>query len=278
MTEVNTDGVNLGIPKLKPESRLIILLKSPEGIKGMSKKISSFPEAKRVQRGLFIFSHLTELHKATLISQPMISLVKTREIPTPSMKTVDVYSKLIYSIVAFSFSNPSAKQKKYVERLIKKSTGIRLRPGIIIFPILRTKLQRKIIGAEGKQDILTSTDFAKLVRERGGRVYRWSRLRLTNPNGSRYVENAIEQTLLKDLSSLEEKIQNLREQCKNPDAEIELLKKNYSSLSRSFRVLKKKWMLARKIWFYDAEKQLKRTYNMLINTRRTISMLLDMTQ
>jgi hypothetical protein len=273
MTEVNIDGVNLGLPKLKPDSRLIILLKSPEGIKGISKKISSFPEAKRVQRGLFIFSHITELHKIVLRSQPRISLVKTREIPKLSMKTEEVYSKLIYSVVAFSYSNPSAKQKKYVERLIKKSTGIRVRPGIIIFPILRTKLQRKIMGAEGEKNILTSTDFAKLVRENGGRVYRWSRLRITNPNGARYIENAIEQTLLKDLSSLEEKIQNLREQCKKPDIEIALLKKNYSVLSRSFHILKKKWMLARKIWFYDAEKPLKRTYNMLINTRRTISML-----
>jgi hypothetical protein len=48
------------------------------------------------------------------------------------------------------------------------------------------------------------------------------------------------------------------------------LKKNYTILSRRFRELKTKWMTARKLWFYDAEKDLKRTYNMLINTRRAI--------
>ena len=270
MTEVDIDGIISKESELRGDSRLIIILGSPEGIKSISKKLSSLQGVNRIRKGLFIVHGYSEMHDMILQSQPVTSFIKTREIPTSRMKSEDVNSNRVYSVVAFSFNSPTARQKKHVERLIRKTTGIRLRPGVVLFPLLRSKERRRILGSEDEKVLIDSTEFSRLVRANGGNAFRWSRLRIINLNGVDHVQHAVEKTLSRDLAPLEEKIRALRERCKDSTISITLLKKNYTALSRRFRKLKTKWMLAKKLWFYDAERALKRTYNMLINTRRTI--------
>ncbi len=271
MTEVSIDELNNSCSKLVGESQLVILLKATNGIKSVSKKLVSIQNVKRIMKGIFIIPEITDAHIEILHSQPTTSFIKTREIPHITKKTEDVYSELVYSIVAFRFKNPTAQQKKYVERLIKRTTGVRLRPGVVLFPILKSKQQRKIIGSEEERILLTSSEFFRKLSKKGLDVYRWSRLRTTTNESSEHIKHAIEHTLQRDLMALEERIRKLRERCKKDGVEVTQLKKNYSVLSRRYRDLKGKWMVAEKIWYFDSEKLLKRTYNMLISTRRMIS-------
>jgi hypothetical protein len=158
-----------------------------------------------------------------------------------------------------------------VERLIRKSTGIRLRPGVILFPLLKSKEHRRIVGSDDDKLLIDSTEFTKFVRMNGGEAFRWSRLGVSNLDGADSIEDAVQNTLARDLRTLEERIQSLREDLKNSNMTIAQLKKNYTVLSRGFREVKIKWILVRKLWLCNPEKALKRTYNMLINTRRAIS-------
>ena len=270
MIEASADGIILVEPKLKSDSRLVILLGSPEGIKGASKKLTSLNGVKKVRKGLFIIQGYSESHEAIIQSQSFVSFIKTREIPSTRKRLEDEYSNRVFSVVAFSYNNPTAQQKKRVERLIKKSTGIRLRPGIILFPLLKAKEQRRVLGPEDERVLIDSKDFSRLIRENGGTTIRLSRLRIVNLDGVNNLKYAIEQTLTRDLIPLEEKIRSLRETIRDTTVPIAHLKKSYTPLSHRFRELKTKWMTARKLWFYDAGKALKRTYNMLITTRRAI--------
>ena len=270
MTEVSVDEILQAESELKGDSRLVILIGSLEGIKSVSKKLAALEGVIRIRKGSYIIHGFSEIHETILESQKRVSFIKTREIPTVRTKLEEAYTERVYSIVSFSYNNPTAQQKKYVERLLRKTTGIRLRPGVILFPLLRSKEQRRILGSEEERVLIDSIDFSKMVRENGGKALRWSRLKITNCEGSSHVRHAVERTLHTDLIALEKRIRTLRERCKDPEVPIGKLKKNYTILSRSFRRSKTKWMLAKKLWFYDAEKSLKRTYNMLISTRRVI--------
>ena len=148
---------------------------------------------------------------------------------------------------------------------------MRLRPGVILFPLLRAKERRRILGSEEERVLIDSKEFTRIIQEIGGYSIRWSRLKIKNSEAITYVNQAVERTFMRDIQALEEKIRDLRERSKDPTISIGRLKKRYMIQSRSFRELKTKWMLAKKLWLYDAEKILKRTYNMLITVRRTIT-------
>lgn len=273
MTEASVDGILAAQSELKSDSKLVILLGTPEGLKVVSKKLSSLQGVLRIKRGLFIVQEYSESHDAVLQQQSFVSFSKTKEIPTVREKMKDSYSNSVYSLVSFSFKNPTAQQKKRVERLVRKTTGIRLRPGVILFPLLRSKERRRIIGTEDEKVLIDSSEFSKIVRSIGSNTFRWSRLKIDNFDGTKHISDAVEQTFNRDLDSMQVKIHKLREQLNSSNAVVGQLKKNYSILSRSFKEIKIKWLIARTLWFFDAEKALKRTYNMLISTRRAISSL-----
>ncbi len=270
MTEASVDDVTTIIPELKIDSRLVVLIGSTEGIKTVSRKITSFQGVTRVRRGLFIIQGYSDTHDEILQLQSFASFSKTREIPSLREQEKDGQSYRVYSLVSFGFANPTVQQKKRVERLVRKTNGIRLRPGVILFPLLRSKEQRRIMGSEDERELLNSIEFTKLVRKIGGTTFRWSRLKIANLDGASQIRAAVERTITRDLTTMEEKILKLRGKLKDPSMTIRQLKKNYSLLSRSFQELRTKWMHAKKLWFFDAEKALKRTYNMLITTRRAI--------
>jgi len=271
MTESSVDVITPITSELKGDSRLIVLLGSPEGIKNTSRKLAAYPGVEKLRRGLFIIHGYSENHANALDTQSVISFIRTREIPSLRKKVEDVSPNRVYTIVSFSFKNPTAQQKKRVERLIRKTTGVRLRPGVILFPLFRAKERRRILGSEDERVLIDSQEFSKLIREIGGNSVRWTRLKIKNSNGSNQVKQAVENTFERDLRGLEDKIRSLRGQSKDTAIPIRQLKKKYGLLSRSFRELKTKWLLAKKLWFYDAEKALRRTYNILINTRRMIT-------
>ena len=268
MTEVNANDLTTIISELKNNTRLVVLIGAHESLKAASRRITSFQGVTRVQRGVFIIHGYSETHTKILQSQSFIAFNKTREIP--SLREKDDGSYRVYSLVSFGFTNPTAQQKKRVERLVRKTSGIRLRPGVILFPLLKSKEKRRIMESEDEKQLMDSTEFSRLVREVGGNTFRWSRLRVANLDGNKQVRAAVERTITRDLATIEEKILKIREKLKDSSAPINQSKKNYSMLSRNFRELRIKWTYAKILWRFDAERPLKRTYNMLITTRRAI--------
>ena len=270
MTESDVDVIAPVISELKGHSRLIALLGSPEGIKGTSKKLRVLNGVKKIRRGLFLATEFNSNHNDALQSTPHISFSKTREIPSIRRKSDDVFMDRAYTLVSFSFKNPTAKQKKRVERLLRKTTGIRLRPGVILFPLLRSRESNRILGHLDERELFDSIGFSREIHETGGDAIRWSRLKVSSIGGGHLVKRAIEQTHHRDMDALEENIRTLRERTKDPTVSIRKLKKNYTIQSRRFQELKTKWKIAKRLWLYDSESSLKRTYNMLISARRGI--------
>ncbi|MBE0526469.1 MAG: hypothetical protein IH631_05970, partial [Candidatus Thorarchaeota archaeon] len=142
---------------------LVVLLGSPEGIKAPSKKLFNYAGVQKIRRGLFIISGYSSIHTAEIQTLERILFIKSREIPSIKTRTDDMYFTRAFSIVAFSLKNPTAKQKKRIERLVKKSVGIRLRPGVILFPLLRSKEQKRISVSDDKKPLLDSIRFKQLL-------------------------------------------------------------------------------------------------------------------
>lgn len=271
MSDVNINEDNQSLPELKSDSRLVIFLGPSEGVKDQSKKLLRFNEVLKVRRGVIIISNLSSLIETEIQTVKQISFVKTREIPSSRERSDAFYFNRVFSIVVFSLRNPTAKQKKRIERLIRKSIGIRLRPGVILFPLFRSKEHKRLMSSNKDGiTLLDSIGFKQKLSEIGANTFRWSRLRLVNQSDSSFITKSLEVNLTRDLLTIETKIQSLRELNKNPEISLKHLKRNYTLVSGRFKEIKLKWMQAKKLWAFDAEKNLKRVYNLLIGTRRAI--------
>jgi hypothetical protein len=270
VNEVNTESIDLAQLDLKGTSRLIILLGSKDGIKGISKKLGQYADLVRIGKGLFIASSTAGAYSDILQSLPTLSFIRTREIPGIKTRLDDPHAYRTYSIVSYRFNNPTAGQKKGVERLLRRSVGIRLRPGILLFPVLRAKERRKLLDYENGHSILDSKEFNNRLKSMGAYSMRWSRLRLVDPLDSTQIKEAIARTMNRDLSSIESKLHEIRELSKNLLISTATLRKQSAAALRRYRRLKFKWTLAKIIWHYDTEKSLKRIYNLGLSTKYMI--------
>ncbi len=270
VNEVNTESINPAQIDLKGTSRLVVLLGSKEGIRGVSKKLSQYDDFVRVGKGLFIAGSNVGAYTDLLHSLPILSFIRTREIPGIKTRLDDPHAFRTYSIVSYSFNNPTPGQKKRVERLLRRSMGIRIRPGILLFPVLRARERRKILDYEKERSLLDSKEFNNQLKSIGARSMRWSRLRLAESSDSVQIKEAIERTLNRDLLSIETKLHQLRELSKDPSTPTDALRKQSLAALRRYRNLKFKWILTKTFWYYDAEKSLKRIYNLGLNTKYMI--------
>jgi hypothetical protein len=235
VSEAYTSDSTAHDSKITGQSRLVVVLGDSHAAKETAKKLKSLGNMDRVARGVFLIHGPIYGHQSMLQDLPAISFQKAREIPSVSDRGEEADGRRVFAVVSYRFNHPTATQKKRVERLVRKSTSIRLRPGTLLFPVLKSKDKRRLI--EGNQT---------------------------------EVRDAIVRTLLQDISYIEKLAKDLRGQAKTPDAQIRILKKRNSTLFRRYRELKIKWSLAKKIWNYDAAKPLARAYNMVIAARRAI--------
>jgi len=270
VNEVNTESISLAQLDLKGTSRLVVLLGSKEGIKSVSKKLRQYDDFVRVGKGLFIAGSTIGVYTDILQSLPTVSFIRTREIPGIKARLDDPHAYRAYSVVSYSFNNPTPGQKKRVERLLRRSMGIRLRPGILLFPVLRARERRKILDYEKGHSLIDSKEFNNQLKSMGAQSMRWSRLRLAESLDSVQIKDAIERTLNRDLLSIESKLLELRELSKSPSTSTDTLRKQSLAVLRRYRKLKFKWTLAKTLWYYDAEKSLKRVYNLGLNTKYMI--------
>lgn len=270
VNEVNTESINLAQIDLKGTSKLVILLGTKEGIKGISKKLRQDDDLVRVGKGIFIAGSNGSAYAELLHSLPTLSFIRTREIPGIKARLEDPYADRTYSIVTYRFNNPTPGQKKRVERLLRRSMGIRIRPGVLLFPVLRARERRKVLDYEKGHSLLDSKEFNNHLKSIGALSMRWSRLRLAESKDSVHIREAIESTLNRDLLSIESKLHRIRELSKNPLASSDTLRKQSLAVLRRYRKLKFKWVLAKTLWHYNAEKSLKRIYNLGLNTKYMI--------
>ncbi|MFW9862763.1 MAG: hypothetical protein ACFFEX_05600 [Candidatus Thorarchaeota archaeon] len=253
---------------MKGQSRLIVVMGKSQTLREYMKKLNSLGKMVRVGRGLFLLHGQITKEQSILQDLPAISFQKTREIPSASERGEEAISRRVYAVVSYRFKDPTAGQKKRVERLVRKSASIRLRPGVLLFPVLRLKDRRRLLQSDEPNRFADSKKISEELRILGAEVSRWSRLRLVGKQS--IVEEAVIRTLSHDISSFEILAKDLRAQAKDPNAQVKVLKKRYSILSRRYSELKIKWSLARKIWNYDATKMITRSYNLMIAARRSI--------
>ncbi len=253
---------------MKGQSRLVVILGDSQTVKESAKKLEAIGDIVRVTRSLFLVNGQVSKNQSILQTLPIISFQKALEIPSVNERGEEVSSKRVYAVVSYRFKNPTALQKKRVERLVRKSISIRVRPGVLLFPVLKAKEKRRLLESDNKNWLMESRRVSEELRNLGAEVSRWSRLRLVDYQIK--VDDAVAQTLSQDIASLEMMAKNIRAQIKNPETDLKVLKRRVSLLTRRYRKLKIKWNLARKLWNYDASKLLTRGYNLVISTRRAV--------
>ncbi|MFW9800021.1 MAG: hypothetical protein ACFFD9_06275 [Candidatus Thorarchaeota archaeon] len=253
---------------MKGHSRLVVILGDSQTVKDSARKLRNLVRIVRVARGVLLIHGQIGKDQSILQDLPVISFQKAREIPSASDRGEEATSRRVYAVVSYRFKSPTAIQKKRVERLVRRSVSIRLRPGVLLFPVLRSKDRRRLFESDQTDKFLDSKKASEELRSLGADVSRWSRLRLVEHQSE--VKDALTRTLLQDITSFEELVKDLRARAKDSEAQDKTLKKRYSTLSRRYRKMKMKWSLASKIWHYDATKMLTRSYNMLIAARRII--------
>ncbi|MFX1416728.1 MAG: hypothetical protein ACFFC0_07935 [Promethearchaeota archaeon] len=261
--------------KIRGHSELVVLLGASEGIRAVTKKLVLLDGVVRARRGVFIVESHSSEYLSLIEDIPHVSLVKTREIPAARTQQEDPPVARAFSVLSYSFKNPSSKQKKRVERLVRRSVSVRLRPGVLIFPVLRAKEKRRLLEPEGTPSLLDSRKLGVELSSMGGNVLRWSRLRLSSQDGPALVTQAVERTLSGDLFQIESKLKDLRERIKNSETSTKTISTRYRLLARRFREVRFKWERAGKIWRYNPSKKLKRTYNMLLSVRRYFETRID---
>ena len=271
MSDAYVSGSATPDTSMKGLARLIVVLGDIQIVKDSARKLNALGGLMRVARGVFlIHGHVPKIHPV-LNDLPAISFLKVREIPSVNDRGEEATSRRVYSIVSYRFKSPTSAQKKRVERLVRKSISIRLRPGVLLFPVLRSKDRRSLLESDEANKLLDSRRLSEELRNLGADVSRWSRLRLVEHHSK--LEEAVVRTHSHEIMSFENLVKDLRNQAKDPEEQAITLKKRYSILSRRHRELKVKWDLANKIWGYDATKSLTRSYNMMIAARRSIDSL-----
>jgi hypothetical protein len=250
---------------------IIVLLASSEGLKQASKRMAQIHGMRRIGRGVFEYSQSYRKLRANHDLPRHVALRKTRTIPRVRETAGAASQERTYALVTYRFSNPTAQQKKTVQRLRRRAAAARLRPGVLLFPHIRAGESRKHFGAESKRPPLGSRDFTMMLSDMGAVIHRWTKLRLIPPGSQNLVAESIAATITSDADTLETRIRCLRHEAKNPEGSTRRLKERYKELSRQFKDLRTVSSVIRYVWTYDAGDRLRRVYNLLLGTRRAIA-------
>ena len=263
-----------GAPNESPKARaftLIILL--DEGQSG--KTIPRLNGLTRVGRSVFRY----EFEYSKLLSEielpKHLAFRKGRAIPKVRELRSSASDEKTYSIVSYRFRNPSAQQKKKVQRLRLRSPSAKLRPGLLLFPHFRTGDGKKIFEISSKRPPLSSKDFAAQLTSMGAEVNRWTRMRPINSEATDSIQESITVTVQKDLASLEKRVLALRDAVKTESIPVAKMKERYSETRRLFEDIRTASLIVKQAWSVNYDSQLQRIYNLLLGIRRRIRALAE---
>ena len=271
MSDSDTSDVASAKDQVKGNRRIVIIPETEEGLKLFTKKITSVGGVKKTARGVFIVEGNNELARKALQQIPHISFKKVRDIPKMRDKSKDAKLKRTYAIVTYHLKNPSPQQKKKIQRLIARSVSIRLRPGVLLFPYLRVKDNRKYFKNENTKRLQNSKEFTKEMTKLNANVSRYTHLRITGPTSLGLVHSALERMVIRKSDTLEEKSRMLRDAVKNPEIPTIKLKERYSALSLHYKDSKASFDIIKQITGFELQDPFKKFYDKLLRIRKLIS-------
>ncbi|TFF96738.1 hypothetical protein EU546_00850 [Candidatus Thorarchaeota archaeon] len=231
--------------------------RTTKAIRRLARGIYRVPvQNKRVREYVQRFRHLT--------------LKRAREIPRVKETDPELSQRRTYVLIAYSFVEPTAQQKKKTQRLLNRSAYIRVRKGAVLFPHLRSKdITRFYHNGKGKR-VLTPKEFAEGMKSIGAEISRWSRVRAVGLKSEREIADSLDTTIRSQLSSLETRITDLQERTKHSSVSVKTLKSRYSELMARIKEARSVYSLVRDIWKRDDSKILRKMYNRLLRCRTAI--------
>ncbi|TFG11421.1 hypothetical protein EU537_12415 [Candidatus Thorarchaeota archaeon] len=254
-------------PEISSDARLVILPKKEK----INVKLLGEQEISRVGNGIYLILEGTTNIKEHLADISHFRFRRVREIPPIKSRDPEVRAKKVFAIVWYQFASPTAGQKKRVQRLIHRAPCIRLRPGVLLFPHLRSKDRERYLKKNKERSVLGSKEFSAVLEEMGGNVARWTRLQLVNQASNELLYASLEKMSKSEIGSLEAKLRTLKEAAVEGEGIRKKLKERYSEISSIYRNLRSKYEVVRVVWGVDLRRELKRTYNLMLRTKHVIS-------
>lgn len=227
---------------------------------------SKFEDTRRIVRGVFLIKRRHRKIREALSEVQHIRFKRAKDIPKGDSRKLKPFEERTFAVVTYSFGGASEQQKKKMQRLLLRAPCIRVRPGVLIFPNLRSKEKARYYSNAG--DILDSKKLAREAHLIGARVNRWTRLRLANREAEEYIDASFNEMLKLDLDSFEKKLKHLSQEMDDPSISQKSLRLHLNVLAAKFIKLKRKYGILKAIWQYDSQKELKRVYNRMLKTRR----------
>ncbi|MBD3407624.1 MAG: hypothetical protein GF411_16020 [Candidatus Lokiarchaeota archaeon] len=254
--------------KMAPTSVHVIV------IAGKLEQRLNIPQTDKIERkvqGVYRIFGSPQKYRPYFQDIPHIALKRTKEIPSIKITKTEDLLKRTYTLVVYNFRNPTAQQKKRTQRLIRRSPCIRIRPGVLLFPHLKSKEMIRIYKSKNKAQLYTAQEFASKMVEFGANVARWGKLKLSGPRSQSLVERILEDMIKTETDMLIDKFKKLKKDIDNPLITPKRLKARYQSLSTRYNQRKATCEIIRAVWKYSCEKQLRKVYNIMLLTRRAIS-------
>lgn len=258
--------------RIDKQSFLIVLPKNNEA----SNLKPDLDDVHRLSRGLFLVASSSPEIKMAFSCLPHYRFRRVREIPKMRNADSSLKENRTYALVAYRFSRPTAMQKKQIQRIIRKTPCVRLRPGILLFPHLRAKESAKQ-KSNSKTVLRNSKDFAIEAREIGAAVTRWTRLKLVNDEGRELLRSATEMMIAAEFGAIEIRFKSLAEETSGATLTRKKAKERFSVLNTRLSLFKSKLRVLQDVWQYDTEKQQKRAYNIMLRVRKKIDELPETT-
>ncbi len=258
-----------------PAKKSTFLLAIPRLSENVQKRLSSNIQTlrnRKIADGLYL---ATDQHTSQLaaIGIPYLTFKRAKDIvPLRDAKT-DLVAHLRYALVTYKFLKPDSAVKKKVQRIIRRSAAIRVRPGVVLFPHFRAKENRKLVQETVGTFLLNSKKFANEMKFLGAEVHRWTRLELVRLEDQILIRDAIEWMVDSELGKLEKKILDLRTATEQPEITLRRLRERLSELKGIYQEYKIRYAALQLIWDIDTAKQLRRIYNMLLSVRKKIQVL-----
>ncbi|TXT55864.1 MAG: hypothetical protein BAJATHORv1_30247 [Candidatus Thorarchaeota archaeon] len=253
-----------------PESPVHVIVQIAKS-KQRAPKIPESEEVEKIAKGVYRIFGKPERHKHHFHDIPHIAFRRTKEIPSTRSKSLDDVLRRTYALVVYRYENPTAQQKKRTQRLIRRSPCIRLRPGVLVFPHLKAKQMSKVYQKRDKTKLFTAKEFASKMEEFGAKVIRWGRLKISGPRSFGLLEQSLKNMIESEEKAIVDKFKQLKKEAKNSEVSIKKLKERYRELSGRYKLQKTSCEVIREVWKFDCEKQLRRVYNIMLQTRRAIS-------
>lgn len=255
--------------KLRGPSLLVVFYRPRTSTKNLL-ELSETHNIFRVRKGLFLVRGKPRQVREVLVETPHIALRRTKEIPPSKPKKTGTATHRSFALVAYRMKTTSPQFKKAVQRLVARTLSIRLRPGVFLFPHLRSKDLKKQSGEKGVQSLLNSMQFSRALKEMGAKVFRWTRLQVADVAGPVVITDLIQERIDFEIDTLSSRVKQLRRRAKDPLSESARLKKRYVEYSKQFAQIRLRAKAIEIVWHLNLGTRVRQLYNQLLSARRII--------